>query len=541
MILFFQALRSHVAGFAGTTLVAVLLGIANTIGYVQIAGSDPQGRAIFAQQMEILGRQLSYLLPLPAQLDTLVGYLHWRHFGNLPLVYAFWALLSGTAAGRGDEERGLIEQWLASGVARWHYVVTRAIGFAVIAAASLGFMLAGVAVGAFVGGEALAPRALGTQAVALWALTFCCFAIALVVSQLASSRRAAAGIGGVLIVILFLVNSGSRLGGGPEAVRWLSPFWAYERSTPLLRGGSLDATATGIVVASAVVLVIVAALAFRLRDVAAPLFRWRPRAGAPLHRPSRDTLLRLPVLGPIRQQRAWIVGWAIGLSALATFLIAIMRSTVDALLQIPTLRAYFDRLGATGGYETFLSTIWGSTALLLLSIYAIAQVSAWVGDDAEGRAEVVLAQPVSRTRVVLERLVVLSVGSALVIALASVVVLWNAWRLDIALQFDRFATGSALMITVPLAFGSIGAVMSGWRPRLAVPALTAVAIASYFTQQLGPLFDWPDWLTNASVYSLYGTPIATGVEWGGILILMASGLVATAIGVAAMQRRDIGA
>lgn len=108
------------------------------------------------------------------------------------------------------------------------------------------------------------------------------------------------------------------------------------------------------------------------------------------------------------------------------------------------------------------------------------------------------------------------------------------------LSGDRFVAGSALMITVPLAFGAIGAVVASSRPRLAVPLLTVVAIVSYFTQQFAPLFDWPTWVERTSIYALYGSPIARGVEWGGITALAGVVLAGTALGTVAFQRRDVG-
>jgi ABC-2 type transport system permease protein len=538
MTLFQLALRSHLAGFTAATVIGVLLALGNTIGYAQVAGTG-QSRAIFAQQMEIVGRQLSYLLPLPSQLDTLSGYLQWRHFGNLPLVYGFWALLAASGAGRGDEERGLVEQWLATGVARSRYLIARALAFVVVAAASVGLMLAAALFGSVVVGETVPGRALGSQGIALLALAFCCFGVGLAVAQLTTTRRAAAGAAGALLLALFLVNSGSRLGGPLEGVRWLSPFWAYDRSTPLLRGGALDVPATVALLAAAIVLVGVSALAFLWRDLGASLLRTAPRTGTALRRPSADPLLRLPVLAIVDQQRLWIAGWALGLSALAAFFVSLTRLMVDALLAVPGLRVYFDRLGLAG-YDTFVGVMWGSTALLLLSIYAIAQVSAWVADDAEGRLESVLAQPVSRTRVVLERLGSLLIGSAIVVAIASAAVLWSAARSDITLDAGRFATGSGLMVTVPFAFGAIGALVTGWRPRVAVPVLTVVAIVSYFTQQFAPLFGWPEWVENTSIYALYGTPMSTGVEWGGIAALVALGIAGGVLAIAAMRRRDVG-
>src|SRR5205085_8073240 len=135
------ALRSHRTGLLMTGLVVAAGGLINAVGFARIAGDNPAARAVFAQQMELLARQLTYLLPAPAQLDTMAGYLTWRWFGSAVLVYAFWALLAGTGAGRGDEERGLVELWLSTGVSRMRVIAARVAGFAVVSAAAVALML----------------------------------------------------------------------------------------------------------------------------------------------------------------------------------------------------------------------------------------------------------------------------------------------------------------------------------------------------------------------------------------------------------------
>ncbi|MBI2772990.1 MAG: ABC transporter permease subunit, partial [Chloroflexi bacterium] len=477
MTLLRLALRSHLFGLTATCLIAVLFGLTNTVGYAQIAGPDPQSRAVFARQMELIGRQLTYLLPAPLQLETLAGYLHWRVFGTLPLIYGFWGVLAASGL-RGDEERGLVEQWLASGVPRPRYVASRTVAFALACAASIAVLVLSLVAGAAVSSEPLDAVATGAQGVALLAVTLTCFAFALVVAQLTTTRRSAAGWAGIIVLALYLVNSSARSGGLAQ-IQELSPFWHYDRQTPLLRGGALDIGSLATLLATAVVLTGIALAAFTLRDMGASLVRIAPRSGTRSYRASRDPLLRVPVLATLDQQRLWIAGWAIGLAALAAFLISLTRLMVDALVAVPQLRVYFERLGSTG-YDTFVAVIWGSTALLFLSVYTVVQVNGWVADDAEGRLEAVLAQPVSRARVVLERIGSLLGGAVGIVLVASLTAYVTASRSGIAVAADRFAVGSALLVTVPFALAAIGATLASWRPRVAVPLLGVVAVVSYF-------------------------------------------------------------
>src|SRR2546427_5544341 len=534
------ALRSHRTGLFMTAVVVAAGGLLNAIGFAQIAGDTAAARAIFAQQMELLARQLTYLLPAPAQLDTMAGYLTWRWFGSAVLIYAFWALLAGTGAGRGDEERGLVELWLSTGASRMRLIATRVAGFAAVAAVSTAVMLAVTDAGAAIGQEPMSVGSLALQGLAIWVLTMFVFALALVVAQLVTTRRSATGIAGIAVLALVLLNAAARSGVDVGAVRWLSPFYLYERSAPVLRGGSLDIAATAALAVSALVLVVLAVVALLRRDIGGPLLRGTLRKTQQEWRPARDPLLRTPVLAIVDQQRVWIVAWALGLAGLAAFLTSITKVMVDAVgsSDISMLRAYFERAGINA-YADFVGVIWFSTLLLLISLFVVAQVNGWAADDAEGRLEMILSAPVSRPRVVVERIAAVVVARAVVLAVSSLAVYLTATSPGISLPAGRFVFASAAVLPVAYAFAGIGHALVGWRPRVAVVVLGALAVVGYFAQQFTPLFQWPDWVNNISVYALYGTPMSKD-DWSGIVTLIAIGVAGTALALVVMRRRDVG-
>jgi putative exporter of polyketide antibiotics len=532
-------LRSHLGGGLAITAIGVVNMLAQTLGYAQLGGRTPLERAIFAQQMELLGRQLTYLLPLPRELDTLAGYLDWRGIGFMPVVLGFWAVVAASGAGRGDEERGLVEQWTAAGVGRLRYVASRAAAFALVGMVVLTATIAAAALGAAAAGEPISTTALAAQGLAMLTLLLCCYAIGLFCAQLVATRRGAAALAGAVLLTAFLVNSAARA-GALEGLRWLSPFWAHDQSHPLLRAGRLDGGATAALLVVALAFLALAAAGFRARDLGAELFRGRARPQPATVRPSSDPLLAIPVLAQLDQQRVSIALWMAAVAAVAAFLISMTRVVVDALMATPTLRAYVERAGLDSSYASFIGLIGLSTLLLLISLYAIAQVSGWAADDAEGRLEIVLAQPVSRTRVVGERLVSVLAGSALVVGAGAVATIAAASAVGITLDAGRFVLASALALAVVLAFSGLGAAGVAWRPRVAVAVLAAIAVTSYFLKQFAPLFDWPRWVADLSLYALYGQPLSREIDWIRIAALAGVGVGGAAVAVTAMQRRDVG-
>ena len=536
--LFRLAVRSHRNGIVATSILSVVLALANAVGYVQLAGTDPQSRALFAREMELVGRQLTYLLPVPLQLDTMMGYIHWRVFGAVPLVLGFWAVIAASGV-RGDEEKGLVEQWIVTGLSRARYIVTRVLAFAAVALFAVAFFILALVASTAAAGDPLEVVPTALQGFALWLLTLACFGVALVAAQLFSTRRAAAGAAGIVLMALYMLNAAARNDALAE-VQAISPFWLYERNTPMLRGGSLDAPALLGLIGASVVLALSAIAAFAGRDMGASVLRQTAPTGARTTRPSGDPLLRIAVLAPLDQQKLWVLGWTLGLALFAAYLVSLARLMVDALTAIPQMRAIFEAMGASGGYDAFVGGMWGSSALLLLSIFAVATVNGWVGDENDGRLEAALAQPASRTRIVLERVAVLTIAAAVIVAVSTAAVAAVAAQQDITLTAERFATGSGLLVTVPFALAGLGAVVTSWRPRAAVPVLFVIVALGYFVQQFTPLFEWPDWVKFASVFSLYGTPLSSEVDWPGIFALLAIGTGGTIAGVALMQRRDVG-
>ena len=534
------ALRLGRMGAIATAALGTVGAIAQPLAFATLAGNTPAERAVFGQQMELLALQLTYLLPLPHGLGTMAGWIEWRALGFLEVVVGFWAVMAASGAGRGDEERGLVEHWLAQGVSRGRYIGLRIVAFAALAMAASTLAVGAAGVGAAIVNDGVPAGALALQGVALVGLVLCCYAVALLAAQFVATRRGAITLGGAVLLILYLVNVVDRNGAEVAAIRSLSPFWLYDQNHPLTAGGVLDLSSTLGLFAAAAAITVLAVVAFVRRDLGAPLVRRTPRDARPTVRPAGNPLLRVPVLAILDQQRVSLVAWTAVVAALGLFFLSFTRTLVDAMLATPSFRVYMERAGIAT-YTAFIGLSWFSALVLLVSLYAIVQANGWAADDQEGRLEIFAAQPISRARIVVERLAALLIGAAVIVAASSLALLIGAASADISLGVGRVVVGTALTLLVAFAFGGLGAAGVGWRPRLTLGILAAVAIVGYFVQELAPLFEWPEWLANLSVYALYGNPVMTSIDWAREATLLAIGAAASFAALIAMQRRDIGA
>ena len=534
-------LRQQRAGIIALTAAASLGGILNALGFIEVAGTSPAERLAFAQQMQVLGAQLSYMLPEPEHIETVGGYLQWRAFGTLVLIFGIWAVISSTGSGRGDEERGLVEQWLAAGVSRARYIATRVAVFTAVAIAALALGLILTYAATRGAGEPLSAAGMMSTGINLLATTLVCFGIGLVIAQLVTTRRAAGGIAAGVVIALFLLNGAGRT-AEVGLLRWLSPFYLYERSRPLTKDGALDVLAIVLLVVVAATLIAVASFVFTRRDLGTAALARVARTSTPTTSPSRDPFLRLPVVALLRQDWLSTAASIVGIAAMSAFLASITKTIIDTLMSssVPFMRAYFERAGLTG-YDSVVGAIWLSTLMLILSIFAIVQVQTWSSDDAEGRLGTVLSTPVSRSRVVIERTVAFVVAMTLICAAAGLAVYAVAASQSLAIDSGKLALATALVVTIPFAFSALGQLVAVWRPRLAVVLLSTLSALSYLVLQFTPLFQWPEWIANLSLYSLFGMPMSGVVNWSGIVGLVGVGLAATAGSLVAFQRRDVGA
>src|SRR5436305_95248 len=131
------AWRLQRVGLIGMTALGVFYGLLQVAAYKSAAGPTTASRIAFGHQMQTFGRTFTFLLPLPIRLETASGYVQWRIYGGLGLLFAIWAVLSAVGAGRGDEDRGLVEEWLSAPVGREQYVAVRFAAFGLAAAIAL--------------------------------------------------------------------------------------------------------------------------------------------------------------------------------------------------------------------------------------------------------------------------------------------------------------------------------------------------------------------------------------------------------------------
>ena len=478
------------------------------------------------------------ILRWPAErLDTLGGYLTYHNVILLNLALAVYGAVQGAHAVRGGEERHVVEELLATGVSRTGLVRDRALGFVgTVLVITMGLGVATAAGLALAGAPDLpgVVVTVGTSGL----VTVVGFALGLAVSQLLAGSRAAAGVAAAVLVALYVVTNLEGELGPVAALRWLSPFHYANQSRAMVPGHGLDLVATAVLVGMALGLLWLGAAAFQRRDYAAALWARRP-AGEPAEQPDR----RLPtaLLGSVwtaalRRGALGLLTWAAGAAVLTGTFAGLQPSVMEVWTGLDYLVALVG--GGTGlSVQNMYWAFVGEMIAPLIAAFVIVQASGWVGDLTQGRVEMLLAGPVSWSRLVVERLIALVLGVLAITTVAVSTLVLGGQAVGGSLDLVGLGRLTVTCALFGAALGGLAALAVAWvRGPAAVTLLATVVVASYLLTLMVALFDWPDWLNRLSVFWAFGHPYLEWPPSSALIVLLLAALGGTALAARVAER-----
>ncbi|MBE1494066.1 ABC-2 type transport system permease protein [Amycolatopsis lexingtonensis] len=266
-------------------------------------------------------------------------------------------------------------------------------------------------------------------------------------------------------------------------------------------------------------------------------------------------MLRDILLKTLHDQRRGLLAWSVSLVLLVAMYVALWPSIRDQpsmgqfLQNIPeAMRALFAASGAdmstpTGYVQVELLSFMGP---MLLLIYAITTGAAGVaGEEDRHTLELLMANPVSRTRVVLEKLAALVVGTVLLGLVTGLALVLEGRLAGLTLPIGHVAAAMLHMTLLALVFGALAAAIGGLTGHgtasRAIPAV--VAVVAYVLNGLGPIVSWLRPAQKISPFYQYigHDPLRTGVSLAAVLVAVLTTAVLAAVTVAGFRRRDLAA
>ena len=460
-------------------------------------------------------------------LDTVAGYTAYHLVGFFGLIVAVWGLLAATRLMRGEEQAGRWELLLAGQTTR-----RRAAGGAM---AGLGIGLLTLwtvtAVAVVVIGRSADPSFATSAslftAVATVAATAMFLAVGALCSQLAATRRRAAGLAAAAFGVAYLLRAIALSSTSLRWLRWASPLSWVDELRPLT--GSRPLLLLPILGTTAVLAALAIVLAGR-RDLGASVLPTTDTA------PARTRLLSSPLGLAARLGRGTAAGWIAGLGAGGLIFGLTTKATAD--IWANQQGGVFAKLAGTTGGAIYLGLVF-LIVTLLAAMAAAGQVAATREEEAEGYLDHLLARPVARLPWLAGRFAVAAgalVGAGVVTGLLTWV--------------GAASTGADLRLATVLAAGinvvpagifvlGIGTLVHGLAPRFAAAVAYGLVVWSFLVEIVGASLGASRWLLDLSLLHHLARAPAAPVRWDSAAILVAIGLTAAAIGAIAFARRDL--
>jgi ABC-2 type transport system permease protein len=195
----------------------------------------------------------------------------------------------------------------------------------------------------------------------------------------------------------------------------------------------------------------------------------------------------------------------------------------------------------TGWYRSEIAAVYGP--LVIGAVAIMAASSSTAGEEEQRILGLVLAQPVTRSGLVLGKATAVAV-SVLLVAFAT----WTGLIAGVAIAGGGIGVGNMAALSVHLAFFGLatGAVALGLgagtgRRGLATGIAAGFAILGYLVNGFAPLVGAIAWLRYLSPYYYYAgnDPLAKGVDVTDLAVLTVFTILLTALAVVGFQRRDL--
>jgi ABC-2 type transport system permease protein len=460
----------------------------------------------------------------PHSLLTVNGYAAWRVGGTLAIFAAVFGLLAAVRALRAEEESGRMELVLANVVGRRaaYVAALAAIGVGVLLlwlAEWLGLLLAGLPAGG------AAYLALATASVVP-----VCVGVGAVSSQLAPTRRLALELGGAVLGVLFLLRVVADTASGVGWLRWLTPLGWAEELRPFAGPRPL-------------VLLLPLAASALLLTVAARIATGRDLGTGTL--PQRDTaeprlaLLSSPLAQALRSERMSLVVWLGSVGAFSFILGVLAKSSSSAGIS-KGLSRELSKLGTSSvlaptGYLgfTFLFVI------VIVSLFACAQIGAVRHEEADQRLETLLALPVSRRGWLAGRLALAAAGATAVSLVAGVLAWIGAESGGASVSLPKLIAAGANCLPVGLLFLGAAALAYAVAPRASAGIAFGLVALAFLWDLVGSLLGAPRWLIELTPFDHVGLVPAEPFRAGAAAAMLAIGALASAAAIAFFERRDL--
>jgi ABC-2 type transport system permease protein len=254
--------------------------------------------------------------------------------------------------------------------------------------------------------------------------------------------------------------------------------------------------------------------------------------------------------------RVAILGWGVGVGILMFIVVAAFDTAIGgmppstkeefllAFQSIGWLWDYPKAVVTTGGYATAKYSVF----LMLVSIWALLAGSRILrGQEETGQLDMLLSLPLSRGRVVAEKLGALFVALLLIGAIIGLFTYGGEAKItSIKFSFGDAMLEGLMVSLLAASFAGLSVLVSQFTRRRNTAAgitggLFALSIVLNSVSLISPAYDWVGKLSPVYYFRI-SKPLVLdyGMNWGAAAVLLGMTLVFAGVGTALFLRRDVG-
>lgn len=267
-------------------------------------------------------------------------------------------------------------------------------------------------------------------------------------------------------------------------------------------------------------------------------------------------MLHSVLLKTLRDARRALAWWGIGLVGLVAMMVAVYPTVranrdLNAMVEdypeaLKAFIAFGGELDYASGAGYLGSELFSFMIPLLLLVAAVgAGARAIAGEEERGTLDLLLANPVSRRRVVVDKLGALAAEVTLLSLVLWVALVVGAEAVDMDVPATRLGAATIGAGLLAVVFGAVAVLVGAATGRrgVAVGVASAGAVAAYLVNSLAALVDALEPIQNVSPFYHYAAadPLRHGLAPGHVAFLVVLAAVTAVLAVVAFDRRDLAA
>lgn len=265
-------------------------------------------------------------------------------------------------------------------------------------------------------------------------------------------------------------------------------------------------------------------------------------------------MLRSVFLKTLRDQRRALLWWVIGLLVLAGYL-AVLYPTIantpgyEEMIQswpkgiVVSMLGEYPDYSSPAGYLNS-TTYFMAVPLMFVAFAAGLGANAIAGEEEHGTLDLLLAHPLPRWRVVVDKFAALVVLTAVLGAALWAGLAGGAVAVDMDISAGRIAEATLSAVLLGIAFGALALAMgcATGKRGLSTAVPSVIGVVAYFVNSLAPAVEGLEPYRKLSLlyYYIGGDPLRNGLNVGHALVLAGVSVVLLGVAIVALERRDIG-